>query len=192
MSDRQVTVDDETHALEAPFSVIATQNPTEHHGAYPLPESQLDRFMVLLHMGYPPRDDERALLMAHQSANQALSVIEAVLDPVRLRALQDTVQEIQIAPPVADYLLEIVGQTRTHPEIHLGCSPRGALAWARLARAVAFLDGRDYVIPDDVKAFAREVLVHRLALRETPEAAASRLHAKTIVDEIVDSVAAPR
>ena len=192
MSDRQISVDNETHVLESPFSVIATQNPIEHHGAYPLPESQLDRFMVTLHMGYPPSDDERALLMDHHSANNALTAVATVLDPAGLRALQEQVQNVTLGPKVADYLLALVQQTRDHPEIHLGCSPRGALSWARLARAVAFLDGRDFVVPDDVKRFAGEVLVHRIALEKTQAGAAARLRAQAIVDDIVATVSVPR
>lgn len=192
MSDRQISVDNETHALESPFSVIATQNPIEHHGAYPLPESQLDRFMVTLHMGYPPSDDERALLMDHTNANRALEHVPRVLDPAGLRALQDAVAEVVIGEKVADYLLALVKKTREHPEVHLGCSPRGALAWARLSRAVAFLDGRDFVVPDDVKLFAREVLVHRLTLNDVAAGAAAGLKAQSIVDDIVATVSAPR
>lgn len=191
MADRQVTIDDETFPLEPPFSVLATQNPVEHHGAYPLPESQLDRFLVRLRLGYPPGEKERALIMSHQGVEPALAEVEPALDPARVQALQDEVTRVRIDEKVAGYLLALVEATRNHPEVALGCSPRGSLAWAQLARAMALLDGRAYVVPDDVKSVAEAVLVHRLHIRGAPEGGA-RLKAQAVVGEILEETPVPR
>lgn len=191
MADRQITIDDRSYPLEAPFAVIATQNPVEHHGAYPLPESQLDRFMVRLRLGYPPALDERSLLMNEGSGEAALSELRPALDPMRVRSLQARVERVHLSAPVADYLLALVRATRSHGEVELGCSPRGALAWAALARSLALLAGRDHVLPDDVKEVAHPVLAHRLSVRGATEANA-RLQAEAIVDEILACTPAPR
>ncbi len=192
MADQQVTVDDETFLLGPPFSVLATQNPVEHHGAYPLPESQLDRFTVCLSLGYPPAADERALLVENRTPEQSLATLSPHLDPVRVRKLQEQVALVRLAEPVAQYLLSMVEATRRHPDVELGCSPRGSIAWGAIARARAFIDGRAFVIPDDVKALARAVLVHRVVPRGAPEGAVARKKARAIVDEIVAAVPAPR
>jgi MoxR-like ATPase len=192
MQDAQVSVDDETLLLEPPFSVLATQNPVEHHGTYPLPESQLDRFVVRLSLGYPPRDDERALLVSHRGVDGSLESIEPVLDPARIRRLQEHVDRVQISEDVAGYLLAIVEATREHPEVQLGCSPRGALAWAAVARARALLDGRSYVVPDDVKGVAENVLVHRLQVRGAAPSSGARAQARAIVDQLVAETPVPR
>ncbi len=192
MADFQVSVDDETHALPPPFVVLATQNPVEHHGAYPLPESQLDRFMVCLTLGYPPPEDERRLLVGNRTADDALRALAPHLDPDRVRALQAEVKALPLSDAVAAYLLRIVDATRTHPAVELGCSPRGALSWAALCRARAVLAGRAFVLPDDVKATAHAVLVHRLAVRGVPEGAEARQRARGVVDEIVARTPAPR
>ena len=192
MADGQVSVDDETHFLPPPFVVIATQNPVEHHGAYPLPESQLDRFMVCLTLGYPPRDDERRLLLENRTADDALQELAAKLDPDRVRALQAQVKALALSEPVATYLLALVDATRAHPSIELGCSPRGSLAWAALCRARALLAGRAFVLPDDVKATAPAILVHRLAVRGVPAGAEARRRARAVVEEILARTPAPR
>ena len=192
MADGQVTVDDETLLLGPPFSVLATQNPVEHHGAYPLPESQLDRFMVCLSLGYPPADHERALLVENRTSDQSLATLKPVLDPTAVRRLQEEVAHVKLSDAVAGYLLAMVEASRHHPEVELGCSPRGSIAWGALARGRAFLEGRTYVLPDDVKALARPVLVHRIAVRGVAEGALARQRARAIVDEIVESTIAPR
>ena len=192
MADQQVTVDDETFALGPPFSVLATQNPVEHHGAYPLPESQLDRFTVRLALGYPPADDERALLVENRTPEQALATLTPLLDPARVARLQQQCAQVKLADATAAYLLAIVDATRRHPDVELGCSPRGSLAWASIARAKALLDGRAFVLPDDVKALAKPVLVHRVVARGAPEGAVARRKAIAIVDEILAAVPAPR
>ncbi len=192
MADAQVSVDDETHALPPPFCVLATQNPVEHHGAYPLPESQLDRFLVCLALGYPPTDDERALIVQNRSADDALRGLPARLDPLGVRALQQASQAVPLGDEVARYLLALVDGTRRHAALELGCSPRGALAWGALARARAFLEGRAFVLPDDVKATAHALLAHRLAPRGVPEGAEARRRAHEVIDELLARVAAPR
>jgi MoxR-like ATPase len=192
MADAQVSVDDETYALAAPFCVLATQNPVEHHGAYPLPESQLDRFMVCLRLGYPPAELERALLIENRSVDDALRALPTTLDPDRVRALMGEAKRVPLSEAVASYLLSLVEATRRHGAVELGCSPRGALAWGALCRARALLDGRAFVLPDDVKATAHAVLVHRLAVRGVPEGPEARRRAGEIVDELLARTAAPR
>ena len=191
MADRQVSVDDTTYALETPFSVLATQNPIEHHGAYPLPESQLDRFMVRLRLGYPPQAEERALIASAQGEGARVESIAPALSPEQVQALQAQVEKVRIDDAVAGYLLALVEGTRAHPEVELGCSPRGSLAWAQLVRALAFLQGRDFVLPDDIKKVAPAVLVHRLQIRGASETGA-RHQAESIVEEILASTPAPR
>jgi MoxR-like ATPase len=192
MADGQVSVDDETLLLPPPFVVLATQNPVEHHGAYPLPESQLDRFMVCLTLGYPPAADERRLLVENRTADDALRTLTAKLDPDGVRALMAEVKALPVSDAVAGYLLELVGATRRHASVELGCSPRGSIAWAALCRARALLEGRAFVLPDDVKATAHAVLVHRLGMRGVAEGAEARRRARDVVTEIVQSTPAPR
>ena len=192
MADGQVSVDDETHALPPPFCVLATQNPVEHHGAYPLPESQLDRFLLCLSLGYPPADDERALLVQNRTADDALRTLTPRLDPARLRVLQQEAHAVTLGDAVARYLLAIVDGSRRHAALELGCSPRGAIAWGALARARAFFEGRSFVLPDDVKATAQAVLAHRLAARGVPEGAEARRRAREVVDELLNRTPAPR
>ena len=192
MADGQVSVDDETLTLSPPFVVLATQNPVEHHGAYPLPESQLDRFMVCLTLGYPPESDEKRLLMENRTSEDGLRALTPQLDPERVRDLIARVRTVPLGEAVADYLLRVVRASRAHAAVDLGCSPRGALAWASLCRARCFLDGRAYVLPDDVKATAQCVLVHRLGMRGIPEGAEARRRAADVVTELLERVPAPR
>lgn len=191
MSDRQVSVDDRTLPLPEPFSVIATQNPIEHHGAYPLPESQLDRFLVRLSLGYPPPDLERDLLVSRRGQD-AVGALPVLMDARRLLALQSAVDEVTLSAPVAGYLQALVSATRTRHDVALGCSTRGALAWAALCRARAFLEGRAFVLPDDVKALAPHVLSHRLVVRGVADGVAARSAALAVVDDIVHTTAVPR
>jgi MoxR-like ATPase len=190
MADRSVSVDETTWELPRPFHVLATQNPVEHHGAYPLPESQLDRFLVCLSLGYPPADDERALLVQNRTSEAGLKELTPLLDAATLALAQEHVAGLTLNVVVADYLLAIVTATRRHPEVELPCSPRGSLAWAGLVRAVAFLEGRSFVTPDDVKRTAGAVLAHRLALRGA--VGTTRARSLAIVDEILGQVQAPR
>lgn len=188
MGEGRVTVEDTQHQLPELFCVLATQNPTEHHGAYPLPESQLDRFMIRTSLGYPPAADERALILAPEGPVQRLAALPAALGPGELLALRHQVRAVVMQPEVADYLLSIVQATRTHPDIALGCSPRGALAMATLARAWAYLKGRTYVLPDDVRDIVVPALGHRIML-----AGAGGVQAReTLLVNLVSQIAVPR
>lgn len=161
MSERQVTVDGHTRPLGPPFLVLATQNPYEFEGTYPLPESQLDRFMLRLGVGYPSREAERAILTQHR-AGEPVESLQPALGPADVIALQTHTRSVRVEPPVAEYVLELIAATRSHPEIRLGASTRAAISLYRAAQAHALLDGRDYTTPDDVKLLAEPVLAHRL------------------------------
>jgi MoxR-like ATPase len=161
MSERQVTVDGHTRPLGPPFLVLATQNPYEFEGTYPLPESQLDRFMLRLGVGYPSREAERAILTQHR-AGEPVESLQPALGPADVIALQAHTRSVRVEPPVAEYVLELIDATRAHPDLRLGASTRAALALYRAAQAHALLDGRDYATPDDVKLLAEPVLAHRL------------------------------
>ncbi len=184
MAERQVTIDSVRHVLSETFFVIATQNPVEQHGTYPLPEAQLDRFAMKLRIGYPSRDDERAMLDAAIGAALEDQVeIAPPLAPGQLRALQEAVAAVAVEPLVRDYLVDLGAASRTHRQVTLGLSPRGLLTWQRLAQARAFLLGRDYTTPDDVQDVARSVLEVRLGIE--PEATSR------VISEILDSVPIP-
>lgn len=161
MAERQVTIERETLRLPRPFLLIATQNPVELEGTFPLPEAQLDRFLLRARMGYPTRDEEQAILRRFRTATP-LEDITPVTQSSALVALFDTVKQVRIEAPVEQYLLALVRATREHPAVTLGVSPRGALALARASQARAGLAGRPFVLPDDVKALAVPVLAHRL------------------------------
>jgi MoxR-like ATPase len=163
MNEGQVSIDNETRPLPDPFLVIATQNPHEHHGTYPLPESQLDRFLIRLRLGYPEADVERELLRGRRGAGP-VQALDAQLTLEELRALQAAVDDVRMDDVVLDYLMALVTETRRSPLLALGVSTRGALALQRAARAHALLDGRDFVLPDDVKSLAAPVLAHRLVV----------------------------
>jgi MoxR-like ATPase len=164
MSEHQVTAEGETRPLQRPFFVIATQNPLEHAGTYPLPESQLDRFMLKLEIGYPSGEDEKRVLLEH-AVGDTLSAVQPVLTREDLLRMQDAAAAVRVEPAVADYVLEIAHETRNHPRLISGASPRAGIALIRAAQAWALLEGRDYVVPDDVKALAVAVLSHRVMER---------------------------
>ena len=189
MSERQVSADGKTYDLARPFFVLATQNPFEFEGTYPLPENQLDRFMLRLSIGYPDRAVERAVLSSHRHG-QPVSETTAVLSEADLLSLQRAAQSVLLEDSLADYLLEIVAQTRSHPELSLGVSTRGALAYARAARAAALVDGRDFVTPDDIKSLAVPVLAHRVLVRGVMRES-QREQAERTVRTIVDQIAVP-
>jgi MoxR-like ATPase len=191
MNEAQVTVDGRTLALPIPFLVIATQNPVEHHGTYPLPESQLDRFLMRIKMGYPSHETEREILR-RRSTEDPLHSLEPVADVDDVLAMQESVQHVKVDASLHDYALEIVNRTRKSDQLALGVSPRGTLMLQRAAQARAYLEGRDYCIPDDFKLLAVSVFAHRVVASarhaslqkksETTEAA---------LQEIVDSVRVP-
>ena len=167
MEEGQVTVDTETHPLGTPFMVIATQNPIEHEGTYPLPESQLDRFMMRLPMGYPSLESELDILDTHGSRS-ALEELDPVSEPAEVMALITTARAVHVAPSLKRYIIDLTDATRDRPDVYLGASPRASLYLLRSSRALAASRGRDYVVPDDIKALAAPVLAHRLLL--SPEA----------------------
>ena len=175
MEERQVTADGTTYPLESPFMVIATQNPTDMEGTYPLPEAQRDRFMARISIGYPTASAELAMLEAHSVASP-LDQLAPVIDAAGVRTLSDAVRSVYLSQVVREYAVSLVAATRAHPELRLGASPRATLHLVRACRAYAALGGRDYVIPDDVQALAAPVLAHRLL----PAAAATQVLADLI------------
>lgn len=188
MAERQVTVDGTTHALPRPFMVIATQNPLEHEGTYPLPESQLDRFLMRIEVGYPSRQAELDILDAHGTVNP-LESLQPALDSQAVNALADHAGAVFTAPGIKRYLVQIANATRNHPSLILGMSTRATLALQRASRVRAASRGRDYVLPDDIKELAVPVLAHRLLLN--PQARARGTPPAQIVDEVMGSVPAP-
>ena len=185
MEEHQVTADLQTHHLPIPFFVIATQNPTEYEGVYPLPESQLDRFAMRLAIGYPSLEAEKAL-MQNQRERHPIESLESVTDAAQIRLMQDQVRQVSISDAVYDYILRLAHATRTHPSLSLGLSPRGALTLSRTAQAHAATRGRDFVLPDDVKATAAAVLSHRLIAH--PEARLSGFSTQRLVEELLSSI----
>jgi MoxR-like ATPase len=164
MEERQATVDGTTWAMPDPFLVIATQNPIEYEGTFALPEAQLDRFMLRIKLGYPSPADE-IVILDDQKRHHPIDEVEEVCSVDELREMQDAIRDIYVDPTVADYIVRLVNGTRNHPDIYLGASPRGSIALYRAGQALAGLLGRDYVIPDDVKAIAESALAHRLIIK---------------------------
>lgn len=191
MNEKQVTVDNQTYNLEDPFMVIATQNPIESHGAHPLPESQLDRFMMYISMGYPELDDERQLL-SQTSPTQNIRDIKPVLDKNDILELQRKAEAITIEPVLTDYILNVITATRESPHLALGVSPRGGIILQQAARARALVYDRDYCIPDDIKQLAVPVLCHRV-IPESHHGTHKRTVSDTsaIISEIVESMEIP-
>jgi MoxR-like ATPase len=189
MSDGSVSIDNVTRPLSDPFHVIATQNPLEHHGTYPLPESQLDRFTMRLSIGYPDPEIERSLILDRR-ADEPVDSVEAIVEPEQFLALQRRVDSVDLEESVADYLLEIVLATRRDDRVRIGVSPRGALALTRTARALALLEGRSFCIPDDIRELAVPCLAHRLSLTSR-SSGPSRRAQEMITDEIVSRIEIP-
>jgi len=188
MEERQVTVDTTTYHLDTPFMVIATQNPIEHEGTYPLPESQLDRFLMRIEMGYPDKAAEIEILDTHGAASR-IEDVTPVATSGDIEAMIRIAQSIHVAPALKGYLVDLADATRRHPRLTLGVSPRGTLALMRASRALAASVGREFVLPDDIKALAAPVLEHRLML--TPEAQMGGVSQGDVLDEILASVAVP-
>jgi MoxR-like ATPase len=163
MEEGRVTVDGLAHALPAPFLVIATQNPVEHHGTFPLPEAQLDRFAIAVSMGYPNEAEEAALL-ARSIGAAPTRPVESSVSPAQLAEWQAAVRAVRVEESLQTYIVRVAARTRAHPQIAIGVSPRGSLQWLRLSQAMAWLDGRDFVTPDDIRRTAEPVLAHRLML----------------------------
>jgi MoxR-like ATPase len=188
MNERQVTIDGRSHPLPEPFMVIATQNPVEHHGTYPLPESQLDRFLLRLRMGYPDRASERDIL--RRGAPEAAATAELSAEDVL--HLQAEAESVNVDDALVDYILSIVEKTRSHESLSLGVSPRGTQALYRATQALALCEGRDYAIPDDVKRLAVPVLAHRVVIN-TRVALAQRTTelAERVLQEILTQVEVP-
>ncbi len=188
MEERQVTVDGQTIPLPHPFFVIATQNPIELEGTFSLPEAQLDRFLLKVHIDYPDRDDEMAILERFQ-ADDPLHRLEVVVQPEEITTLQEARAGIHVSEPVRAYVTDIIRNTRTHPLLWIGASPRATLALMRASQALAALRGREYVLPDDVKNLVQPVLSHRLILKERERARGQG--AGDILEEIVAGVPVP-
>ncbi|MER3406060.1 MAG: AAA family ATPase [Chloroflexota bacterium] len=188
MEERQVTVEGITHPLPRPFMVMATQNPIEYEGTFPLPEAQLDRFLMRISLGYPPKADEITILESQQKVHP-LEEIGQVATVEELLFVQEAVRDVYVDKLVKEYIVEIANATRDHQEVYLGASPRGSLALFRTAQARAALHGRDYVVPDDVKALAEPTLAHRLIV--SPAARIRNVDTKAIIAEILSSVPVP-
>jgi MoxR-like ATPase len=190
MQERQATVEGETFPLADPFHVLATANPIEYEGTYPLPEAQLDRFLMRVSFGYPTLDEEHDVVRRRLERRQEEVELEQVTDDAGLRAMQAAVETVAVDDTVARYCVDLVTATRQHPEVLTGSSPRGSLGLALAARGFAVIRGRDYVIPEDVKAVARAVLSHRITVR--PELWMTQASGRRVVDAVLGSVATPR
>jgi MoxR-like ATPase len=190
MQERQVTIDGVTHVFEPPFLVLATQNPIEYEGTYPLPEAQLDRFLLRLGFGYPSRDEEWQVLERRLERRTEEAELRPVVDRPTLLALQRAMEDVHVGEPVGRYIVALVDATRESGSAAVGASPRGSLALLKLSRCRAALAGRDFVTPDDVKAVAVPALAHRLMLR--PELWVQRLSGEDVVRTVLESVPTPR
>jgi MoxR-like ATPase len=188
MEERQITVDGVTYPMERPFLVLATQNPIEYEGTFPLPEAQLDRFMMRISLGYPAEHDEITMLTRQQYAHP-VSQIEQVVSAEELIAAQRSVKDIYIDDLIKEYIIGLVKATRKHPDVYLGASPRGSLALYKTAQARAAISGRDYVTPDDIKALAMVALAHRLII--SPSARIKNIDPRAVIQEILDSIPVP-
>ena len=189
MQERQVTLEGETMRLPEPFVVLATQNPIEYEGTFPLPEAQLDRFLLKLSVGYPQPEEEQEILRRRQRWQQDEIELGQVTDAETLLAMRQAVEGVYLDPDIERYIVDLVGETRRDRRVVVGASPRGSLALLKLARAWAVLDGRDYVLPDDVKRFATPALAHRLILQ--PDLWMNQHAAEDVIADIVRSVAVP-
>ncbi|MCM3171001.1 MULTISPECIES: MoxR family ATPase [Paenibacillus] len=188
MEERSVTVDGDTYDLPHPFMLCATQNPIDFEGTYTLPEAQLDRFMLKISLGYPDKDIEKILLKQHQSG-QPVDRLESVTHMDQISAIQQEIKEVFIGDPVMDYLLDVVRTTRSHPSVLLGASPRAAISFMSAVKAFAFLQERDYVLPDDVKTMAPYVISHRIVLR--PEARLDSMSSEAVLSSVLQQVRVP-
>lgn len=188
MEEEQVTVDGMTYALPKPFMVLATQNPVEFSGTFPLPEAQLDRFFIKISIGYPSAEDESKIMLMHKTEDP-LDTLPAVCTGADIMAMQKQVREIHVADSVRDYIVQLVAATRSMPQVAMGGSPRASMALYRAAQANAYIEGREFVIPDDVQYMAPYVLSHRLSL--TAEAKFEGVTATQLIDELIRTQTVP-
>jgi len=189
MQECQVSLEGESLKLPNPFIVIATQNPIEYEGTFPLPEAQLDRFIIRLSIGYPSLEEEREILIRRSARKQDIVNLSAMITPSAFQAMRKVVENVFVDPDIQQYIVQIVAKTRNHQNIELGVSPRGSLALLKLSRAWAAINDRDYVIPDDVKILAPDVLSHRMVL--DPNLWGSKKSEIRVVDEVIQSVPVP-
>jgi MoxR-like ATPase len=191
MNEGQISVDTKTYTLEDPFMVVATQNPVEHFGTYPLPESQMDRFLLRLSMGYPAAPDERRVV-AERGGYDPVDGLQPVADAEQIVAIQKLVDKVRVDPALLDYVMAVVGETRRSPFLVLGVSTRGAISWYRAAQAQALVCGRDYCVPDDFKRLALPALAHRVVM-SAPQESISRMReeAEQVISEVLERVAIP-
>jgi len=188
MEERQVTVDEHTYKMPEPFVILATQNPIEYEGTFPLPEGQLDRFMMRISLGHPSPEDEVSILDTHQFVHP-LETIEQVMTVAELLEAQESVRHIYVDPLIKKYIVALVNATRNHPDVYLGASPRGSLALYKTSQAYAALQGRDFVTPDDIKLLAQPTLAHRVIL--SPSARIKNLDTRVVIEEILEAVPVP-
>ena len=191
MNEAQVTMDNHTHPLPQPFLVLATQNPIEHHGTYPLPESQLDRFLMRIRMGYPSRESEKVIIR-NGAGHSPVDEIQPVMDAADVLAMQEQVSQVRVDDSLLDYALEVIERTRQSEQLSLGVSPRGAVMLHRAAQGRAFLDGRDYCLPDDFKRLILPVFAHRVVVSSRYVSTQKKsAQAEAILSEILDSIRVP-
>ncbi|NLS78646.1 MAG: MoxR family ATPase [Chloroflexi bacterium] len=188
MEERQVTVDGATYRMPKPFMVMATQNPIEYEGTFPLPEAQLDRFMMRISLGHPSAADEIRILDAQQLVHP-IETIAQVVSASEILEAQEEVKRIHVDPSIKEYIIALVNATRAHPDVYLGASPRGSLGLYRTSQALAAIQGREFAIPDDIKSLAQVVLAHRIIV--SPSARIRNVDARAILDEVLQSVAVP-
>jgi MoxR-like ATPase len=192
MQENRVTIDERTHELPRPFLVMATQNPLEHHGTYPLPESQLDRFLIRLTIGYPDEKAERRILLESVGTDDPVESLEPVLTPAEVLALQQRVENVHADPALLDYLTQIVRATRTDNRLRMGASPRASVGLFRIARAHALLHNREFIIPDDIQAMVVPCLAHRLLpVAATTASAEAHDQAASLLDGILSDIPVP-
>lgn len=187
MAEQQVTIEGDRHDLPPPYMVMATQNPVEQEGVYPLPEAQLDRFLMKLHLGFPPREVERMILRYYRKAP---APIHPIIDGETVLRWQQEAEDVHISEELEEYILDLVTYSRNHHAVLLGVSPRGSLGLMRGSRALAFIKGRDYVIPDDIKALAAPIMAHRILLQ--PEAELEGFGARQVCEEAIKKIAVIR
>ena len=189
MQEGQVSVEEVTHGLEDPFVVIATENPIEYEGTYPLPEAQLDRFILRTGVGYPEREREWEILRRRMERGRDEVALEPVVNAKGLLAMQEAIETIHVSRSVGYYIVDLVTATRAHPDVQVGVSPRGAMALMKTSRGMAMLEGRDFVTPEDVKAVAVPALAHRLSLK--PEMWVRRIRGEDVIRSVLDNVPTP-